>query len=131
MKRAYIIAATACVLSFLIAGSTFLSNSPIGEKVFFAGLVIITLLHIGAATIFMMALKGFQKRLRTAYILICASFLMLEAGVVDDLYIDVQATLFGTGVPLFTAPLENQITLEETERIGDNNLLMHYKVHKS
>ena len=56
--------------------------------------------------------------------------MFMQAGVVDDIYIDVQATLFGSGVPLFTAPLENQITLEETERIGDNNLLMHYKVHR-
>ena len=57
--------------------------------------------------------------------------LFMQAGVVDDIYVDVQATLFGTGVPLFTAPLRNQITLEKTERIGNNNLLLHYKVHRA
>ena len=60
---------------------------------------------------------------------ICTMF--MQAGVVDDLYVDVQATLFGKGVPLFTAPLQAQIALEDTERIGDNNLLLHYKVQKS
>lgn len=54
--------------------------------------------------------------------------MFMQAGVVDDIYVDVQATLFGSGVPFFTGPLENQITLEETERIGNNNLLMHYAV---
>lgn len=57
--------------------------------------------------------------------------MFMQAGVVDDLYIDVQATLFGSGVGLFNAPLTAQITLQDTKRIGDNNLLLHYKVKKS
>jgi len=54
--------------------------------------------------------------------------MFMQAGVVDDLYIDVQATVFGTGVPLFSGPLTNQIKMEEVERIGENNLLIHYNV---
>lgn len=56
--------------------------------------------------------------------------MFMQAGVVDDLYIDVQATVFGTGVPLFSGPLDTPIQLEETKRIGDNNILLHYKVVK-
>lgn len=56
--------------------------------------------------------------------------MFMQAGVVDDLYIDVQATVFGQGVPLFSATLDTPIKLEETKRIGDNNVLLHYKVEK-
>ena len=45
MKRAYAIAIVVFALSALMAGSTFMSGSPLNEKIFFAGLVIITLLH--------------------------------------------------------------------------------------
>ena len=58
--------------------------------------------------------------------------MFMEAGVVDDLYIDMQATVFGAGVPLFSAPLENQtITLGVVKRLGDNNVLLHYRVKKA
>lgn len=83
MKRAYAIAIIVSVLSILLAGSTLLSESPLSEKIFFAGLVIITLMHIGASIIFILGLKGFQKRLRKAYLIICASFLMLVAVLIQ------------------------------------------------
>lgn len=53
--------------------------------------------------------------------------MFMQAGVVDHLYIDVQATLFGTGVTLFTAPIQSKIILEGVERLGGNNVLLHYK----
>ena len=56
--------------------------------------------------------------------------MFMEAGVVDDLYIDMQATLFGKGVQLFNAPLDNVIELNEVKRLGDNNVLLHYIVKK-
>lgn len=56
--------------------------------------------------------------------------MFMQAGVVDDLYIDMQATIFGAGVGLFNAPIDTKIKLEETKRIGDNNMLLHYKVTK-
>ena len=56
--------------------------------------------------------------------------MFMAAGVVDELYIDMQATLFGTGVALFNKPLVTRIALENTRRLGDNNILLHYKVRK-
>nr|AIA17458.1 Dihydrofolate reductase [uncultured bacterium] len=56
--------------------------------------------------------------------------MFMQANVVDDLYIDVQATVFGSGIGLFNAPIETKIKLEDTKRLGDNNLLMHYTVSK-
>lgn len=57
--------------------------------------------------------------------------LFMQAGVVDELYIDMQATLLGKGVTLFNTPLDTKIELVDTKRLGDNNLLLHYKVVKS
>lgn len=56
--------------------------------------------------------------------------MFMQAGVVDDIYIDMQATLFGKGVSLFNAPVEAKIELTDTKRLGDNNLLLHYTVVK-
>ena len=54
--------------------------------------------------------------------------MFMQDGVVDDLYIDVVAKVFGSGITLFNAPLEARITLEDTKRLGDNNMLLHYTV---
>ena len=56
--------------------------------------------------------------------------MFMKAGVVDELYIDMQATLFGKGVPLFNDSLEAKIALCDIERLGDNNVLLHYCVHR-
>lgn len=56
--------------------------------------------------------------------------MFMQAGVVNDLYIDVQATVFGSGIGLFNGPLDARITLEDTKRLGDNNMLLHYAVTK-
>src|SRR5688572_19487577 len=57
--------------------------------------------------------------------------MFMKAGVVDNLYVDVQATVFGTGVALFSESLDHPISLQEVKRIGDNNVLLHYKVVKA
>nr|AIA10897.1 dihydrofolate reductase [uncultured bacterium] len=56
--------------------------------------------------------------------------MFMQSGVVTDLYIDMQATLFGEGVPLFNAPIDAVISLKEIKRLGDNNVLLHYQVAK-
>lgn len=56
--------------------------------------------------------------------------MFMKAGVVDEIYIDMQATLFGEGVPLFNESLDATITLCDIERLGDNNVLLHYCVRK-
>lgn len=54
--------------------------------------------------------------------------MFMQANVVDDIYIDMQATLFGSGIGLFNGPLDTRVTLQDTKRLGDDNLLLHYKV---
>ncbi len=54
--------------------------------------------------------------------------MFMEAGLVNDLYIDMQATLFGTGQPLFNVPIETTISLQNVERLDDSNVLLHYRV---
>lgn len=56
--------------------------------------------------------------------------MFMQAGVVDDIYIDMQATMFGVGVPLLTEEIEADIELKEVKRLGDNNVLLHYIVKK-
>lgn len=56
--------------------------------------------------------------------------MFMKADVVDDLYIDMQATLFGAGVPIFNEPIDTALHLEDIKRIGDNNVLLHYVVKR-
>jgi len=57
--------------------------------------------------------------------------MFLQAGLVQDIYVDVQATLFGAGMPFLNQAIEAEIELKEIKRLGDNNVLLHYKVqHK-
>ena len=55
--------------------------------------------------------------------------MFMQVGVVHDLYIDMQATLFGAGVPLFNAPVEASLTLQTIKRLGPNNALLHYRIN--
>nr|AIA14139.1 RibD C-terminal domain protein [uncultured bacterium] len=56
--------------------------------------------------------------------------MFMQAGVVDELYIDMQATVFGGGVTIFNGPIDATISLQEIKRLGDNNVLLQYKVEK-
>ena len=56
------------------------------------------------------------------------AFMFMKAGVVDNLYIDMQATVFGAGVGLFNDTLDAKLVLQDIERLGDNNVLLHYSV---
>lgn len=56
--------------------------------------------------------------------------MFMQSGLVQDIYVDMQATLFGKGVPLFNGDLDNEIELKEIKRLGDNNVLLHYIVKK-
>jgi dihydrofolate reductase len=54
--------------------------------------------------------------------------LFLRAGVVDELYVTVEPKLFGQGVPLFTQPLDVNLSLISTEKLGSNAILLHYQI---
>jgi dihydrofolate reductase len=54
----------------------------------------------------------------------------MAAGVVDELYLTVEPTLFGTGVPLFADALNVELQLLDTKLLNDNVTLLHYEVQK-
>lgn len=56
--------------------------------------------------------------------------LFMEAGVVDTLYLTVEPVLFGSGVPLFTKPIDARLALASTRNLSDNVVLHEYKVDK-
>lgn len=56
--------------------------------------------------------------------------MFMQAGVIDEVYIDMQATVFGSGVSIFNGPVDTKISLQTVKRLGDNNVLLHYKVEK-
>lgn len=56
---------------------------------------------------------------------------VLDSGLLDEIYIDVEPLVFGDGIPLFT-PSNNdlKLTLLETKKIGASGVQLHYKVLK-
>lgn len=52
----------------------------------------------------------------------------LAAGLVDDIFITVHASLFGTGVTMFNQPIERSLKLVRAEQIGDDTVMLHYSV---
>ena len=57
--------------------------------------------------------------------------LFMESGLVDELYLTIEPTLFGSGIPLFTSPLTSNLRLLSSENLSENVLLLHYAVIKS
>jgi dihydrofolate reductase len=56
--------------------------------------------------------------------------MFMQAGLVQDIYVDMQATLFGAGMPFLNASVDTEIELKDIKRLGDNNVLLHYIVKK-
>lgn len=56
--------------------------------------------------------------------------MFMRAGVVDELYITVVPTIFGSGIPLFADTLDFSLSLISTEELGGNTVLLHYKVER-
>lgn len=54
--------------------------------------------------------------------------MFMQANLVDELYLMTISVLFGNGVPLFTAPLNQTLTLLETRRLDERSLMQHYQV---
>lgn len=54
----------------------------------------------------------------------------MKAGVVDELYLTVEPVVFGSGIPLFTEPLETSLSLLESEKLNQNTILLHYAVNR-
>lgn len=54
----------------------------------------------------------------------------MEAGVVDEIYLTIEPVLFGSGIPMFSKPLEQNLTLLESSQLNANTMLLHYQVAK-
>lgn len=56
--------------------------------------------------------------------------LFMAAGLVSELMLTVEPLVFGKGISLFNAPLETQLELLNSQRLGDNSVMLHYQVIK-
>jgi dihydrofolate reductase len=52
----------------------------------------------------------------------------LAAGLVDELFLTVHPTLFGSGVTLLNQPIERSLKLLDAQQIGDDTVMLHYSV---
>lgn len=52
----------------------------------------------------------------------------LAAGLVDEIFVTVHASLFGTGITMFNRPIERSLKLLHAEQIGDDTVMLHYSV---
>jgi dihydrofolate reductase len=52
----------------------------------------------------------------------------LQASVVNELYLTISPLLFGSGLRLFNTQLNTQLELLESDRLGDHELLLHYRL---
>jgi len=55
----------------------------------------------------------------------------LQAGLVSDVFLTVHPMVFGQGITLFNAAIETTLKLVETKPLGDDTVLLHYKVAAS
>ncbi len=56
--------------------------------------------------------------------------LFLAAGLVDEIWLTVEARLFGGGTPLVSAPADVRLALLTHEAIGDEALLLKYAIRR-
>ena len=54
--------------------------------------------------------------------------MFMERGLVQKLYLTVEARLFGDGVPLFGKPMNRDLVLLSTKQISPNTIVLEYKV---
>lgn len=71
--------------------------------------------------------KGFDQAFLAGGGQLNSSF--IKAGLIDEIYIDVEPLLFGKGIPIF-APEDFEVGLEllDFKKLNDNTMQLHYKV---
>lgn len=52
--------------------------------------------------------------------------MFMKAGLVDMLYLTIEPLLFGSGIPLFTEPLDVNLQLASSRTLADNVILLEY-----
>lgn len=55
----------------------------------------------------------------------------MQAGLVDELYLSIEPTIFGNGVGLFDAPIDVPLKLLDTMKLNDNTVLVHYAIRNA
>ena len=56
--------------------------------------------------------------------------LFIDEGLVDELYLTIEPVLFGDGVDLLSGPVSARLEMLDLKKIGNNTLLVHYRVTK-
>lgn len=54
--------------------------------------------------------------------------LFMQAGLVDELYLTVEPTVFGDGIGLFKTPLDAKLSLLEATNLNKDAILLHYSI---
>jgi len=54
--------------------------------------------------------------------------LFMSAGLINTLYLTVEPLTFGQGLPLFNKPVEANLRLKDTTRLGENSIALEYEV---
>ena len=57
--------------------------------------------------------------------------LFMKAGLIDEIYLDIEPVFLGTGIKLFTdAEFEAKLELMEIKKLSKDEVQLHYKVKK-
>jgi len=57
--------------------------------------------------------------------------LFAQEDLVDEIIITVSPRIFGTGITLFNKPVPMKLILEDTRRLGQNSVVLTYRVDRS
>jgi len=74
-------------------------------------------------------LQNFEKRGHHEIAIIGGSHiytLFLTAGLVDTVYLTIEPLIFGTGLSLFTKPVERRLELKNITRLGEHSIALEY-----
>ncbi len=72
-------------------------------------------------------LKGFDTVILAGGSTLNASFLAED--LVDEIYIDIEPTLLGKGIPSFSgSDFDRQLKLLGTKKLSDNEIQLHYEI---
>jgi dihydrofolate reductase len=72
--------------------------------------------------------QGFKKALVAGGSKNNSSF--LKENIIDEIYLDVEPTIIGKGIPLFQANIESRLKLIGIRKLSRNEIQLHYKVLK-
>jgi dihydrofolate reductase len=56
--------------------------------------------------------------------------LFMKSGLIESIYLTIEPIFFGSGISLFTEPINQKLSLVSCEKTEHNTLLLEYKVAK-